>query len=84
MDFDPNRGIVKFKSDVTFSSGSAVVQDQARAAIDRLAGILNGTTAGQYDLQVVGHTDNQKVGMPGRSRPVTSTTGTCRPTGRSR
>jgi chemotaxis protein MotB len=64
VDFDPNRGIVKFKSDVTFDPGSAVVKETARPAIDRLAGILNGPVASQYDLMVVGHTDRHPVGNP--------------------
>jgi chemotaxis protein MotB len=64
VDFDAARGIVKFKSDVTFDPGSAVVKDTARTAIDRLAAILNGATASQYDLMVVGHTDSQPVSNP--------------------
>lgn len=64
VDFDPARGLVKFKSDVTFSPGSAEVKPEARSAIDKLASILNGATASQYDLSVVGHTDNQPVSNP--------------------
>ena len=64
VDFDPARGLVKFKSDVTFSPGSAEVKPEAKSAIDRLAAILNGPTASQYDLSVVGHTDNQPVSNP--------------------
>ena len=64
VEFDPARGIVKFKSDFTFDSGSAVVKDQAKQAIDRLASILNGPVASQYDLMVVGHTDSQPVSNP--------------------
>lgn len=64
VDFDPARGLVKFKSDVTFTPGSAEVRPEAKSAIDRLAAILNGQTASQYDLTVVGHTDNQPVSNP--------------------
>ena len=64
VDFDEKLGIVKFKSDFTFDSGSAVVKDTAKQAIGRLASILNGPVASQYDLMVVGHTDSQPVSNP--------------------
>ncbi|HEX8912475.1 MAG TPA: OmpA family protein [Humisphaera sp.] len=61
VDFDDKKGLVKFKSDVTFSVGSDVVKPEVKAVIDRLAGILNGPTASQYELAVIGHTDSDKV-----------------------
>ena len=64
VDFDEKLGIVKFKSDFTFDSGSAVVKETARQAISRLASILNCPVASQYDLMVVGHTDSQPVSNP--------------------
>ena len=56
--FDADRGVVKFKSDVTFQSGDAELQPGAVGVIDRFAGILNGPNARQYELRVAGHTDN--------------------------
>jgi chemotaxis protein MotB len=64
VDFDANRGIVKFRSDVTFATGSAEVTPQARTAIARFAQILNSPDARGYELLVAGHTDNQKVSNP--------------------
>ena len=64
VEFDEKKGLVKFKSDVTFSAGSAVVKPEAKAVIDRLAGILNGPTASQYELMVAGHTDSTQVSNP--------------------
>jgi chemotaxis protein MotB len=64
VDFDANRGIVKFRSDVTFATGSAEVTPQARQAIGRFAQILNSPDARGYELLVAGHTDNQKVSNP--------------------
>lgn len=61
VEFDQNRGIVKFKSDVTFNPGSAVLTANAASAIDRFASILNSPVAGGYELMVVGHTDNVPV-----------------------
>ncbi len=61
VDFDSARGVVKFKSDVTFAAGSADVTPKASEAIGRFAQILNSPVAASYELMVVGHTDNQRV-----------------------
>ncbi len=61
VDFDSARGVVKFKSDVTFAAGSADVTPKAREAITRFSQILNSSVASTYELMVVGHTDNQRV-----------------------
>ena len=61
VDFDEKRGIVKFKSDLTFAPGSAEITPQAKQAIDRFAQILNSATARGYELMVAGHTDNTNV-----------------------
>jgi chemotaxis protein MotB len=64
VDFDANRGIVKFKSDVTFAPGSADVTPKAKDVIGRFAQILNSPAAGSYELIVAGHTDNTNVINP--------------------
>ena len=64
VDFDAAKGIVKFKSDVTFATGSAEVTPAAKQAIGRFAQILNSADARGYELMVVGHTDNTKVVNP--------------------
>jgi chemotaxis protein MotB len=61
VDFDDKRGIVKFKSDLTFAPGSAQVTPQAKQAIARFAQILNSPSASGYELMVAGHTDDTKV-----------------------
>lgn len=61
VDFDSARGIVKFKSDITFKSGSSELTPRAAEAISRFAGILDSPSAVGYELQVAGHTDNQRV-----------------------
>ena len=61
VDFDSARGMIKFKSDVTFPAGSADVTDTVKPVIDKVAQILNGANASQFDLLVVGHTDSQPV-----------------------
>lgn len=61
VDFDSARGIVKFKSDITFASGSSTLTPRAADAIARFATILNSPAAAGYELQVAGHTDNTRV-----------------------
>ena len=58
IEFDADRGVVKFKSDVTFQSGDAALTGEAQSAIDQFAGILNGSVARSYELRIAGHTDN--------------------------
>jgi chemotaxis protein MotB len=64
VDFDSARGMVKFRSDLTFATGSADVTEQAKTAITRFAQILNSPSANGYELMVAGHTDNQRVNNP--------------------
>ena len=64
VDFDSAKGIVKFKSDMTFDAGSAQVTPSARQAAARFAQILNSPEARGYELMVVGHTDNTRVSNP--------------------
>ena len=64
VDFDQARGIVKFKTDFTFATGSDQVTDKAKQAIGRFAQILNSEAAKGYELMVAGHTDNTPVVNP--------------------
>src|SRR5437762_3930509 len=64
VDFDAARGIVKFKSDLTFASGDATVTPKAKEAIGRFASILNSPNASGYELMVAGHTDNTRLVNP--------------------
>ena len=61
LEFDSVRGIIKFKSDVTFAPGSADLTAQAKHAIGKFARILNSPIAQNYDFLVEGHTDNVPV-----------------------
>ena len=57
MVYDADRGMIRLRSDLTFGLGSDVVSDAAKTALGRLATVLNGGAASQFDIQVVGHTD---------------------------
>ncbi|HTW95660.1 MAG TPA: OmpA family protein [Tepidisphaeraceae bacterium] len=68
VEFDAERGVVKFKSDVTFPTGQFTLSPEAKSAIDKFATILNSPAASGYELMVVGHTDNVPVSTPGVKR----------------
>jgi chemotaxis protein MotB len=57
--YDADRGMLRFVSDMTFGSGSDSVQSQASESLTRLADVLNSGSAGKYDIQIVGHTDDE-------------------------
>ncbi len=59
--FDPDRGIVKFESDLLFKSGSDVVLPAAVKAVQSLSGILNSEQGRKFDIIIAGHTDDQPI-----------------------
>lgn len=64
MTYDPELGMVRFQSDLTFALGSVEVQPNAVASLRRLAEILNNQAAANYEVRVIGHTDNVPISRP--------------------
>ncbi len=62
--FDKETGLFQFKSDTTFASGSSVVRPKAKAALTKLAQILNDDQVKDRTLTIVGHTDSDRVIKP--------------------
>ena len=62
--YDPNRGIVRFKSDLLFEKGSDKVTSKATKAIKLLCKILNTKQAERFDVIVTGHTDDIPISKP--------------------
>lgn len=60
--YDASRGMLQFMADLTFDSGSNQVKPQAREGLTRLGQILGQSSAINYDVRLVGHTDNQPLG----------------------
>lgn len=58
MEYLPQYGMVKIKSDLTFAKGSAVVKDSAAAALKRLADIMQSPEAKAFYVYAAGHTDD--------------------------
>lgn len=64
IDFDENTGMVKFKSDLLFSPGSDKVGPKAADSLKQLASILNSAEGKQFDMVIVGHTDDVPIKKP--------------------
>jgi len=64
IEYDPNRGLVKFKSDLLFEKGSDEVAAPATEAIKTLCTILNSEQAKQFYIIVAGHTDDMPIRRP--------------------
>ena len=58
---DSSKGLLRFSSDFTFDSGSAVVKADAKEALGKLAAILNEDEARNRSLTIIGHTDSDRV-----------------------
>jgi chemotaxis protein MotB len=59
--YDYATGILSFSSDLTFASGSDTIKDTARSGLAALATVLNSSTAANYEIRIVGHTDSQPI-----------------------
>lgn len=64
VDYDSERGIVKFRSDLLFDKGSDQVASTAVAAIKSLCGILNTQEGKEFDILIAGHTDDIPIQKP--------------------
>jgi chemotaxis protein MotB len=58
MWFNAETGMIRFGSDFTFSSGRATLRTGATELINRVAEILNTDEASNFEIVVIGHTDN--------------------------
>jgi chemotaxis protein MotB len=61
MSYDAERGMIKLRSDLTFGLGSADVSAGATSSLGSLAKIFKSPSASQYEVRVVGHTDNVPI-----------------------
>lgn len=73
FEFDPATGISKFEDDILFPSGSDQIRPDGQKALREFAGIINQGTAGDLNILVVGHTDDQRIARSStRSRHPTN------------
>ena len=64
IEYEPGRGMIKFKSDLTFDKGSAKPGPEARDALQKFARILESPEASQFMVVIAGHTDNIPIKKP--------------------
>ncbi|MFK7759546.1 MAG: flagellar motor protein MotB [Phycisphaerales bacterium] len=70
--YDSERSMLRFASDLTFGSGSDQLQSSAGNSLATLGKVLNSGAAGGYDVQIVGHTDDEKPGSVTRRKHPTN------------
>ena len=58
VEYDSNKGIVKFKSDLLFELGSDNIAPEAEKVIKSLCEILNSEQGKKFDIVIAGHTDD--------------------------
>jgi chemotaxis protein MotB len=61
VEYDPLRGAVRWKSDLTFALGSDEVRENARAPLKAFADIVNSAAAQPFEIVIVGHTDDVRI-----------------------
>ena len=64
VDFDAATGMLKFKSDLLFDSGSDNVKSGAVESVQALASIMNSDEGKPFNVVVVGHTDDVPIKKP--------------------
>jgi len=62
--YDSVHGTVKWKSDLLFALGSDVVMQSSFEALKGFTEIVKSSAAGDFEVIVVGHTDNQPIRRP--------------------
>ena len=67
VEYDPLRGAVRWKSDLTFALGSDEVRDTAKASLKAFAEIVNSAAAQPFEIVIVGHTDDVRI-SPGTGK----------------
>jgi chemotaxis protein MotB len=68
VSFDESTGMLKFKSDLLFASGSDTVQPGGVKALEKFAAIAKSEQAANFDIMIAGHTDDVRIGKPSTRR----------------
>lgn len=61
VEYLPHRGSVRWKSDLTFALGSDSVRDAVQSPLREFAEIVNSPAAQDFEVVIVGHTDNVPI-----------------------
>ena len=61
FEYDATKGVLRFKSDMTFAKGSDDVTPRAREALGQFAKIMADPVAAPYHVYIAGHTDDMRI-----------------------
>jgi chemotaxis protein MotB len=61
FEFDPETGVSKFNADLLFALGDDTVRQEAQQLLKEFAAIMNSPEAQQFNILVVGHTDDVPI-----------------------
>ncbi|SFJ11268.1 OmpA/MotB family protein [Planctomicrobium piriforme] len=64
FEFDPITGVSRFNADIVFDSGSNQLTPEGLRTLQEFARIMNDGDARQFNVLVVGHTDDEPVVQP--------------------
>ncbi len=70
ISFDPDSGMLRFSSDLTFASGSDQLRPGSDAPLDAIAQIIASPTSVPLEVLVVGHTDDIPVTHSRQAHPT--------------
>lgn len=71
IEYDAQRGAVRWKSDLTFAKGSDQVRSEVLSSLQAFANIVNNPAASKFEVVVVGHTDALAIGpVTGKRHPT--------------
>ena len=61
FEYDASKGVLRFKSDMTFAKGSDDVTPRAKEALGQFARIMADPVAAPYHVYIAGHTDDMRI-----------------------
>jgi chemotaxis protein MotB len=64
LEYLPEYGMVKLKSDLTFEPGSTDIKTASGDALRQFVQILNGPDAAKFNIYIAGHTDDIPIRKP--------------------
>jgi chemotaxis protein MotB len=68
FEFDPETGVSKFNTDLLFPLGSDEIRAESQQLLQEFAAIMNSDDARQFNILVVGHTDDLPIKRSGTAQ----------------
>jgi len=64
FEYDPLSGIARFNTNLEFNSGSNELSPESLRVLQKFAGIMNEGDSSQFNVLIVGHTDDEAIVRP--------------------